>query len=212
MPRVVRRQKPPAHNDYRRYKPYLRLDFERRCAYCHIPERRNGPSRNYAVDHFRPKSRPEFKHLRAVYTNLYYVCFTCNDYKGSHWPSAEEADRLLDPCEDDFVEHFEIAADGSLLALTPLARHFARQLNLNRESLCEWRAEKAANQCTLRALEAMLGEMRAADLAESATAVERLAAMERMAERFRQDIQDEFGDWWVTQGNEPPEKSAVECL
>lgn len=100
-----------------------------------MPERRNGCSgRNYAVDHFRPKSRSEFAHLRAVYTNLYYVCFTCNDYKGSDWPSADEADRLLDPCEDDFAEHFEIAADGLLTALTPVARHFARRLKLNRES------------------------------------------------------------------------------
>lgn len=199
MPRVVREQKPPELSDYRRYKRYLRLDFRYRCAYCNIPERRNGPSRNYAVDHFRPKSRPEFAHLRTAYSNLYYVCFACNDYKGNHWPSPGEnalGERFLDPCEDDFMEHLVVADDGSLTPLTPVARYFARRLNLNRETLCLWRAEMASNRSTLHEIEQMIEEMRSANLSESVAAVKNLAAMEQVAERFRKDLEQEFGDWW----------------
>src|SRR5450755_630058 len=108
MPRVVRKQKPPDHTDYRKYKPYLRLDFHKRCAYCHIPEMRYGPTGNYAVDHFRPKSRPEFATLVCRYSNLFYACRDCNLYKGSTWPNRTQrrlGAHFLNPCRVDIGAH-----------------------------------------------------------------------------------------------------------
>ena len=195
MPRIVRRQNPPAHSDYRRFKPYLRVDFDRRCAYCHIPELRNGPSRNYAVDHFRPKSRPEFVALRSQYSNLYYACHRCNDCKHVRWPSAEEQRRgyrFLDPCADDFTEHFAVQPDGHLQPLTLAAEYSSHFLQLNREYLREWRAEKAARSAGLQMIAAMIEEMAATGL----TASPNLAALVQFHRDKAQALRDEFGEWW----------------
>ena len=92
MPRVVRKQKPPVLTESRKYKPYLRLDFARRCAYCYIPEVRYGSLGNYSVDHFRPKSIPEFRRFICQYSNLFYACMDCNRTKGKTWPQRKLRD------------------------------------------------------------------------------------------------------------------------
>src|ERR1700730_8522952 len=114
MPRGARKQNTPPLPNYKKYKPYLRLDFESRCAYCHIPELRYGPSRNFTVDHFRPKSNPQFHNLICLYSNLYYVCQDCNSSKGSAWPLPaieEHGFRFLDPCLDDLSAHWSVGLD-----------------------------------------------------------------------------------------------------
>lgn len=212
MPRVVRKQNPPAVLDYRKYKRFLRVDFEYRCAYCHIPEIRNGSSRNFAVEHFRPKSKLEFAHLKCVYSNLYYACFACNDFKGSRWPAAlEEAGgfRFLDPCVDDFIEHLDVAADGSMLPLTPGGSYTSAHLNLNREFLREWRAEKRQLRRRIEYLRLRIDELTAALVDwQSATPVPRgssrlasevlktIAAMKKNFAALESRMTSEFGDWW----------------
>ena len=145
MPLVVRKQRPPALTNYRQYKPYLRLDFEKRCAYCHIPELRYGTPGNFHIDHFRPKSHPGFRDLICQYSNLYYVCRDCNTYKGSAWPADALQDLgffFLDPCTDDLAFHWTLKNDGSLYARTRAAEYMIARLNLNRAFLCEWRRGK----------------------------------------------------------------------
>ena len=147
MPRVVRKQRPPVLTDYRKYKPYLRLDFGRRCAYCHIPELRFGTPGNYAVDHFRPKSKPEFRALICRYSNLFYVCMDCNRFKGSRWPDQRLVglgSRFLNPCIDDMSLHWTVDKQGVLIPITPAARYMIQRLRLNRQELCDWRREKEA--------------------------------------------------------------------
>ena len=143
---ILRRQKPPKFTDYRKYKPFLRIDFEYRCAYCGITEYRWGSERNFAVEHFRPKSR--FKHLAAVYSNLYYACNRCNDFKGNTWPTAVEVKlgrAWADPCLCDvYVDHLRELPDGRLQPLTPVGEYTAEHLLLNlRPYLVVWRRERS---------------------------------------------------------------------
>ena len=87
----LRTEKPPRYFDYRRYKPYLRRDFQYQCAYCTIHEAEFGGHYNFQIDHFRPQSL--FPELRTEYANLYYACSICNIYKSDTCPTEEQRKR-----------------------------------------------------------------------------------------------------------------------
>src|SRR5262245_13291358 len=93
--------------DYARYRPYLRVDFRYRSAYCLRHEGHNGGEANFCIDHHRPVRGPHGRpDLEGDYSTLYYTCCECNQNKGDTWPSAKqlaEGKRFLDPCqpEDD---------------------------------------------------------------------------------------------------------------
>jgi hypothetical protein len=160
MPRIIRKQTPPAFRNYKKYKPYLRLDFQACCAYCRIPELRYGPPRNFTVDHFRPKSHPEFRHLISEYSNLYYVCQDCNAAKGSAWPTPEMITfgyRFLDPCDDDFYYHWMIRPDGSLKPQSDPGEYMVARVRLNRPYLRVWRKSKTQLVEQIADVTAMLG-------------------------------------------------------
>jgi len=63
-----------------------------------------GTSSTEPIEHFRPKSKPEFYHLAYDWGNLYYCCELCNSTKGEQWH-----DELLAPDSDDyrFEQYFE---------------------------------------------------------------------------------------------------------
>jgi len=191
MPRIVRKQNPPAFRNYKKYKPFLRLDFESRCAYCHIPELRYGPSRNFTVDHFRPKSNPKFRKLICAYSNLYYVCQDCNSSKGSTWPQPKiqaQGFRFLDPCLDDLTDHWRVGPDGSLEPRTTEGEYMVARVQLNRAYLRCWRIEKSA---LLAQIEEVAGLASAMTGKPEHTVVGRLlAALERRLSR-------EFGEFWI---------------
>lgn len=144
MAEIVRRiQRPPRFRDYQLYKPFLRIDFTFRCAYCRITEARWGSDRNFAVEHFRPKN--QFPALALRYSNLYYACNRCNDYKGNRWPSPMMSRRgfyFADPCRVDvYATHVEIEPEGKLKPRTRCGEYTIAHLNLNRPLLVEWRRE-----------------------------------------------------------------------
>lgn len=216
MPRVKRSQELPALTDYRDYKPFLRLDFQFRCAYCHIPELiyGGGSDRNFVVEHFRPKSRPEFEHLTCDYSNLYYACNRCNDFKGAKWPSVAEYEtgsRFLDPCMDDFCDHIAVGLDGSAEALTNPATYSVKQLNLNRKHLQVWRAGKAILVADIEALRTVIEDLERDQhnlLNDGFLSQRRRTALVKKAEdqirvlrqilgRKEQRLAAEFGDCWM---------------
>jgi hypothetical protein len=138
--RFERRENPPPKKKYQDCKPYLRKDFKFRCAYCLIHEAHFGGLRNFHVDHFRPKSRDEFRHLELVYTNLYYSCALCNTFKRQSWPSTRELDagfRFVDPCEEDLYErHVEVNGEtGELRALTRAGEYTVAHIWLDRAQM-----------------------------------------------------------------------------
>ncbi len=117
---IVRKQLPPKFKDYRRFKKYLRIDFDFRCAYVGITEYRWGSDRNFVVEHFRPRSK--FNELICEYSNLYYACNRCNDFKSDIWPTPVQTKNgfgWADPCECDVLgEHLAELDDGTLQVLT----------------------------------------------------------------------------------------------
>ena len=79
MPVFLRRRNPPPKvNDYTKYRPLVREDFRECCAYCLLHEIIAGGEANFELDHFRPKSHPEFAGLVNGFYNLYYSCHVCN--------------------------------------------------------------------------------------------------------------------------------------
>jgi len=132
--RVIRRQNPPAFNDYTRYKPYLRLDFRWQCCFCGVRERKWGGSSHFAVEHFRPKK--QFPELETTYSNLYYACDMCNSYKSSRWPNDGEIAvdrRFFDPCTDLATKHFSVDNSGNLQHHSNCGFYTIKSIRLNRE-------------------------------------------------------------------------------
>jgi uncharacterized protein (TIGR02646 family) len=199
MPPVVRRQTPPVLSNYKKYKPYLRSDFARRCAYCHIPELRYGPPRNFTVDHFRPKSR--FPKRACHYPNLFYACQDCNAFKGSAWPTRQSrlnGARFLDPCLDDFAAHVKVTDDGSILPITDAGDYMISQLQLDRPVLTVWRASKIHKLRRANELDAYLAGIQAERLwPESGDRHSaEIALLLRVACSLREDLAQEFGGLW----------------
>lgn len=128
--RHQRNQVPGHRANYSDYKPYLQIEFDRRCVYCRAPDPLKGYA-NFGVDHYRPKSR--FELLATEYLNLYYCCNDCNRRKGSHWPSAEEEaiHFVPNPCEHVMFQHLRAGKDGKVEARTPAGEFTVELLHLN---------------------------------------------------------------------------------
>jgi uncharacterized protein (TIGR02646 family) len=93
------------------------------------------------VDHFRPKSRPEFHELVCSWTNLFLTCTACNHAKREQWDEA-----LLRPDDPGFhfERYFECRFDSGKLepasAASAEEQHRAVRtieiLDLNRADTC----------------------------------------------------------------------------
>jgi hypothetical protein len=119
---------------YAKFRPFVRLDFTECCAYCLLPELWRAGEKNFELDHFRPQSRPEFKHLINNFYNLYYSCHVCNRNKWNTWPPPEYLAKgigFVDFCRDNFSDHFRLLPDGRWEPLTASARYTEQILLLN---------------------------------------------------------------------------------
>ncbi len=133
--------------DYR--DPYLRPDFQYRCAYCLTQEYYFLDGEAGEVDHHRPLHPPkllgkDFSHLKNVYSNLYWSCSRCNLYKGNRWPTDAEyaqGERFLDPCAEDHDAHWDTHSDGTVTAKTSTGRYTIRNIRLARPRLNKRRAD-----------------------------------------------------------------------
>ena len=152
----------PPQNDYRAYRdPYLRPDFQFRCAYCLTHEFYFLQGDGGEIDHFRPLGAKDhdFSHLKNEYSNLYWTCGQCNSEKGSLWPSdAESAEgfRFLDPCAEDHDDHWTTHADGTVTAKTNTGRFTIRFIRLDRPRLNDLRRFLHVYQQKVAALESEL--------------------------------------------------------
>jgi uncharacterized protein (TIGR02646 family) len=110
-----------------------------RCAYCD-GDLRAGPVQE-EIDHFRPKSQPEFYALVCAWDNLFLVCGPCNKAKGNRWEL-----HLLKPDEIDydFARYFSYSPRTGELEPNPgaseqdieRARVTIKMLGLNRGKHC----------------------------------------------------------------------------
>jgi hypothetical protein len=146
---------------------------------------------NFHVDHFRPKSRPEFVELVCSYSNLYLACADCNRNKKGTWPepgTETVGGRFLDPCEDDLSKHWSIQKDGSFTPTTPEGGYMIAKLRLNRTYLLEWRRGKTH----------LLGEVsRLTELISKVTpGTEWHSELLQLRAEAEGWLYDEFGDFW----------------
>ena len=119
---AARRAADPSHRfEWRRaLRPIVRDELaamtDERCAYCD-GDLRPGPVQEH-IDHFRPKSRPEFFMLVCAWENLFLVCSSCNSAKGDRWHEL-----LLKPDDLDFhfERYFSYAYDTDKLEPNPAA-------------------------------------------------------------------------------------------
>jgi hypothetical protein len=93
------------------------------------------------LDHFRPKSKPEYKHLRNNPHNLLYACSPCNSLKGDDWPAyglkgtIKGRSGYIDPFLANRRDFFDVGKDGSLISKKDPAEYMIRYLELNRPFL-----------------------------------------------------------------------------
>jgi len=145
-----RRETPGTYADPREYRPFLRRDFRRMCAYCERTEAYLGGEEHFEVDHFKPTKIAN--ELKCYYPNLYYACRKCNQCKSSKWPSDEQVNIgkvFADPCaEDPYLAHLLERWDGSLTELTACGEYTNGHIRLDRPDVCEWRRlrQKAREQ------------------------------------------------------------------
>ena len=87
----------------------LALMTQEHCSFCdgyHIePE---------TIEHFMPKSHPDFLHLAYEWTNLYYCCGGCQGHKIEDWDPP-----LLRPDADDFQFERYFSYDFATGAISP---------------------------------------------------------------------------------------------
>lgn len=129
---------PTVKGDYTKFRPFVREDFSECCAYCLLHEFMAGGERNFELDHFRPKSLPQFAALLKDFYNLYYCCHVCNNLKSNLWPSAEALEMgsgFVDLCRDAFSTHFVEEESGYWRPLTPAGEYTEDKLNLNSRHL-----------------------------------------------------------------------------
>jgi|SRR3954470_11455624 len=159
----LRTQRPEGFSDYRRYKPFLRKEFGRRCVYCCLPDGPKGEDA-FGVDHYRPRFR--FPELEFEYTNLFYACNLCNRRKGAFWP--DEGQQLLgifipNPCAVIMSQHLHYKG-AHIIALTPAGQLAEKVLDLNDEKDVLYREFilRTIERC-LRELEGALKTLRDVD-------------------------------------------------
>ena len=136
MPHFVRSAAPQVKGGYRAFRPFVRADFVRQCAYCLMTETFAGGEENFELDHFRPKSR--FPLLLNDFLNIYYACHPCNFTKLDHWPPRELEARgrgIVDLCSEEFETHFSVQATGEWVGKTDSGDYTIDLLRLNRQNL-----------------------------------------------------------------------------
>jgi len=122
------------YKTYQAYKVYLRSDFGTNCGYCADADAFSGGKNGFHIDHFRPLNH--FSKLKCDYTNLVYACSYCNIAKSDDWPclglttTYHKGQGYIDPCDADFVNHFERYDTGKIFPKTDVGKYMFIQLKL----------------------------------------------------------------------------------
>jgi HNH endonuclease len=124
-----RRHGPANYAAYERYRPWLRDEFDFRCAYCLKRETWGQVTGEFELDHFEPQSlNPK---LSLDYLNLVYACRRCNAVKRDQ--------TVADPLRLLRTTRTTLLPDGSLQAHDHDTQRLIRQLDLNSPKLKSWR-------------------------------------------------------------------------
>ena len=112
------------YKNYRKYKPYLAIDFKNKCGYTDCSDFWFGGMNTFHIDHFKPFSKNPI--LETDYSNLVYCCSYVNILK------SDDEGNYLDPCSVDFNLHFQRNSDGSIIPVStsPQANYMYNKLRL----------------------------------------------------------------------------------
>ena len=128
-PQAQHRHGPAGYAAYESYRPWLRDEFDFRCAYCLKREAWGQVTFEFELDHFEPQSlNPQ---LRLDYLNLVYACRRCNAVK---WNQT-----VADPFLLLRATRATTLPDGSLQPADSDTKRLIRQLDLNSPRLKTWR-------------------------------------------------------------------------
>jgi len=132
--------KPTTGKGYRDWKPFIAAEGFYQCVYCAIHENKFGGTRNYHVEHYKPKSLKEFKALTDEITNLFYACSICNCFKSDDWPDTPKDDfsnpSYPDPGKVEYTDLFEVSRQsGVIKGKNNAATYLIAKLFLNRPQL-----------------------------------------------------------------------------
>lgn len=170
---------PPNRSKHGAYRSCLRLDFGYRCVYCGCHEVEVAPGAaqgGFEVEHFRPRSRKEFRRYASDYQNLHWSCRACNAAKSDGWPSPEEQELgyvLLDPVADSLAEHLAGGDDFELVALTAAGEYFIDTFDLNSQLHRHRRERKASVAGVIQRLERIAERDSRSDIALELSALRR---------------------------------------
>lgn len=147
-PRIIR-GKPPkqkfTEHTYKKAKPFLLRDFQKRCAYSQQHTDRSLGETTMEIDHFNPSITGPLRHK---YENLFLSTRHCNGSKSNIWPTRKlrkSGVRFLNPCAElDYGCHiFEHPVTHRLVGVTPAGKYHVISCDLNAEHLNTERRERA---------------------------------------------------------------------
>ena len=134
----------PQQGTYQDWKPQLAEESSNRCVYCAIYDAELGGQRNFHVEHYKPKSNPEFAHLINDYSNLFYACPICNTFKSNSWFRASDGDwntiHYPNPALYDYGDFFAEGGNAFIIIGNHVVGEFlVHKLHLNRFQLIYYR-------------------------------------------------------------------------
>lgn len=144
---VKDKSKQPTSGEYSDWKEQIAEECYYQCVYCSIHENPWGGIDHYHVEHYRPKSRPEFAHLENDILNLFYACPVCNRFKSNDWPAECTNDfntvAYPDPSKVDYADLIDVSStDFTLTGKFPASKYVIQRLYLNRPQLIYERREE----------------------------------------------------------------------
>jgi len=127
----------PAAGVYSDWKEILAREGFFQCVYCAIHESCFGGTRNFHVEHYRPKKK--FRSLENDIKNLFYACPICNTFKGDDWPNEPRDDfstpSYPDPSKIDYSSIFNKYDSGKIEGNFLASKYMVEKMYLNRPQL-----------------------------------------------------------------------------
>ncbi len=131
--------KPTTGKYYWDWKEHLSTEGKEQCVYCAININTFGGIRNFHVEHYKPKSLPQFATLEHDFLNLFFACSICNCFKSNDWPNdpSDEFDNhsYPDPSKHDYSSFLELDAQHNITSTYPSGKYIIHKLFLNRPQL-----------------------------------------------------------------------------
>ena len=144
----------PATGSYSDWKEQIAEECFYQCVYCSIHESQFGGINNYHIDHFRPKSFPEFKSLENDICNLFYSCPICNRFKSDDWPAEPDINIISypDPSKINYSDLFVMTDNYEIFGKYTSSKYLVIRLFLNRAQLIMERREETKGETTLSSM------------------------------------------------------------